>query len=271
MNTSLAPQDLRVFTIHSFPAHGTAGLKVSLNLLGSRVIPVPSLYLSGLTNMEGVQKFPVPFREMLWSSLDLARRQKLRLLLYAGYLGEAQQAHDLLEALDAFEDLIEAVVVDPVSGDHGRRYVPEAVLDVWPLLLQRAHWALPNYTELQLLSDLPLDPSAPAEDYLQAFRNRFPQLSFLVTSYPQPGGIGISLQEGDASWSMGHERLTHHFGGSGDVFTACFIQAKWIAGQSSREAATYAAHQVLELLRQHQQLRLPSIQLAGQLPAMFTS
>ncbi|MEL7341168.1 MAG: hypothetical protein AAGM67_11835, partial [Bacteroidota bacterium] len=129
---------MKVLCIHSLAIHGTASLKVMMRLLGTRLLPVASLYLSGLTNLKGVIKTELDFEPLLRSSFDIARQRGERLIVYIGYLGSASQAHLIEQCLDQYQDLIEAVVVDPVSGDHGRTYVPETVWSAWPALLARA-------------------------------------------------------------------------------------------------------------------------------------
>lgn len=239
---------MKLLAVHSFAVHGTASLKAFLSILGTRVLPVPSLYLSGLTNLPGIVKAQVELLPLLESSLDLARLRGDRLVLYVGYLGHPTQVDGILSCLDRYQDLIHAVVVDPVSGDHGRPYVPTEIIEVWPRLLQRADWALPNFTELQLYSGLPPESHAP-QVYLDAFAQRFPQLNFVATSLPLPPHLGAYLWHQQQGHTLQHERLPRNYGGSGDVFAAYFFRYYFFEGQPVRQAMQSAIDRIIAILR----------------------
>jgi len=211
-----------------------------LSLLGTRVLPVPSLYLTGLTNLPGIRKYEVQFADLLRGSLELARLRDERLWLYVGYLGTPGQGETILTLREEFADLIEGTIIDPVSGDHGRTYVPAEVIAVWPRLLAVADWAFPNYTELQLHSGSPMGQYDP-DHYLRAFRARYPQLHFVATSLPAENAMGLHLQQGEMTHRYVHPLLPKHYGGTGDVFASHFLRRylyqEMPAPQAMREAA----------------------------------
>ncbi|MDX2282973.1 MAG: hypothetical protein NW241_02375 [Bacteroidia bacterium] len=231
---------MHVLAVHSQAVHGTASLKALGAVLGSALLPVPSLLLTGLTNIPGHRKFALPFGELLEGSLELARSRSLRLVLYVGYLGGPEQAGLVLDLLERYRDIIGTVLVDPVSGDHGRLYVPDALLEAWPRLLAAAGWALPNYTELCLYSGLPPAQQSP-EACLEAFRARYPQLRFAATSLPAGERTGIALWDGAALHRHTHPRLPRNFGGSGDVFGAWFVRKHLLEGLPAPQAMRIAA------------------------------
>lgn len=225
-----------------------ASMKVAAKILGSYLLPVPSLYLTGLTNIPNIQKFELPFEEMLMGSLSLAKQQQQKLLLYIGYLGSARQAQILAKAIELYRDIIQEIIVDPVSGDHGRLYVPEEVANQWPHLLRLADWAVPNCTELQYLSTGQMDSSMPATKYIEKFKEKFPHLSFIVTSLPAGQDIGIYLYDQNSEWQMTHRRIEQQLGGSGDLFAAYFIENFWIKELSAKEGVQQSAEKCLETL-----------------------
>ncbi len=239
--------ELKILSVHSMATHGTASMKVAISLLGSRILPVPSIYLTGLTNIPGFQKFALPFEAMLVGSLELARKRGQKLLLYIGYLANATQAETLSSAIKEYRDIIQHILIDPVSGDHGKIYVAEEVISVWPMLLKQADWALPNYTELQLFSGLAPDRSI--EAHVNAFQQSFPNLSFIATSIPFDEDIGLHLYHEGEDWQFSHEKLTHNYGGTGDVFAISFIEAFWLNGLSAKEAVKEGANRCLKLIR----------------------
>ncbi len=251
---------MKLLTIHSFAVHGTASLKAFISLLGTRVLPVPSLYLTGLTNLPGIRKTEVDFENLLVGSLELARLRGQRLVVYVGYLGHPDQALLIEAQLRQYRDLIEAIVVDPVSGDHGRTYVPADVVASWPRLLHLADWSLPNYTELQLHSGLPLEAHEPAA-YLAAFQARYPRLNFVATSLPAQGQLGLHLQAGTQQQRYTHERLPRNYGGSGDVFAAFFLKYLYFERRSPYEALQQATQQTLAIMRQTLEEESPDLLL----------
>ncbi|MFK7924021.1 MAG: bifunctional hydroxymethylpyrimidine kinase/phosphomethylpyrimidine kinase [Bacteroidia bacterium] len=240
---------MKILCIHSLAIHGTASLKVMMRLLGTRLLPVASLYLSGLTNLKGIIKTQVDFEPLLKSTFELALQRQERLIVYIGYLGSAQQTHFIGQCLDDYADLIEAIVVDPVSGDHGRAYVPAEVIEAWPDLLERADWALPNFTELGIFSGLPLVGERSVESILTAFEVRFPKLNYLATSLPQENAIRLCLHQAGKRAFFTHELLTPHFGGTGDYFGANFVDALYLQKRSPEEAMQYAALQTLACIQ----------------------
>lgn len=241
---------MRLLLIHSMAVHGTASMKAMTTILGSRVLPVPSLWLTGLTNIPGHQKFAPPFEEMLMGSLEIARNRGETLVLYVGYLGQKKQVDIILRAIETYRDIIRMVMVDPVSGDHDRLYVPREIAAEWPRLLLKADWAFPNFTELKVHAGIGLHENIGEEEVLKDFGQRYPQLSFVVTSLERADKMGILLRHKAESREYQHEKLSRYFGGTGDVFAAYFIK-KFLFKQSTPwESLTYAADKTLNCIRQ---------------------
>lgn len=242
---------MKLMVVHSLAVHGTASLKAFLSILGTHVLPVPSLYLTGLTNLPQILKVETHFASMLKGSLELARMRGQRVMLYVGYLGSAAQADVILTQLDDYQDVLAGLIVDPVSGDHGRTYVPKAVLDAWPKLLIKAQWAFPNFTELTLLGGLDRDFSAYSyEDHLRAFSQKYPQLQFIATSLPLEQNLGLSLHHAGENIFYEHPRLRQNFGGSGDIFAAYFLKYHLYEGWTASHAMHQAATRTVDIIEQ---------------------
>lgn len=254
---------MKILAVHSFAVHGTASLKAMMSLLGTRLLPVPSLYLSGLTNIPGHYKSAVEMKQVLKSSLEIAAQRQEQLLLFVGYLSSAQQVEEILPLLDQYAAHIQALIVDPVCGDHGRKYVPDEVVQAWPRLLKRANWALPNFTEIQLLSNLPASPAHLPETYLQAFQDRFPQLSFIATSVPHAEQLELRLWDQGQRTVHLHERLHPHYGGTGDVFASYFLYHHFFQQQAAATAMKAAAQRTLEIIRTSIQAGSQDLIIAG--------
>lgn len=238
---------MKVLTIHSFAVHGTASLKAILSILGTRVLPVPSLYLTGLTNIPGHEATQVEFERLLKGSLKLAKDRGEDILLYIGYLGSQGQVNIILEAIQPYRDIIKHILVDPVSGDHGRAYVPESVIEAWPKLLEIADWAFPNFTEVGLYAQSDHDK---VEDILGDFHRRFPQLSFIATSVPDDENrLRLHLHAQKDVRDFCHEKLMPHFGGTGDVFVSWFIRFYFFDQMPVGESLKQAADKTVESIR----------------------
>ena len=227
-----------------------AGLKVCQSLLGSHLLPVPSLYLSGLTNRSNIIKRALPFEDMLTSSLSILRELQEPFVLFVGYLGNAQQAQYIAQCIEDYKALIHAVVIDPVSGDHGKQYVPDEVLKAWPSLLKLADVVLPNFTELQLLLGEEIDFSAPVDQLITIFSSQYPQTVLLGTSIPQqdPNQIGLVLAKDQQIKRFSHAKIKGNISGSGDAFSSTFIYFHYIERKSLTDSMQLAAHACMELI-----------------------
>ncbi|MCI4671543.1 MAG: bifunctional hydroxymethylpyrimidine kinase/phosphomethylpyrimidine kinase [Bacteroidia bacterium] len=236
---------MKVLLIHSMAVHGTASMKAMTGVLGSKLLPVPSLWLTGLTNIPGHKKFMPPFEEILIGSLQIAQNLNEEICLYVGYLGEKNQVDIILRAIDRYRDIIKMIMVDPVSGDHGRLYVPDEIVRAWPKLIAQADWAFPNFTELKIHSGFSLEEQIEEEWVVERFQQKFPELSFLVTSLDRGNELGILMSENRIFKEYRHEKLDQSFGGTGDLFASYFIDQYIFKLNGAWESLTYAAQQTL--------------------------
>ena len=250
---------MKILCVHSFAVHGTASMKAMMSILGTRILPVPSLYLSGLTNIPGFVKTEIAFEELFFSSLDIARKRKEKIILYVGYLGNANQSEIILRGLAEYEDIIQEVLVDPVSGDHGKLYVPQEVLDAWPKLLEKADWAFPNFTELCLLTEDANLEEGSSQEALAAFHQRFPNLSFVATSLPAENQIKLGLMHEDQMVLFQHKRVEAHYGGTGDVFASYFLFFAFLRKMPHGKAMEKAAMQTLRIIERSQAALSPDL------------
>ena len=241
---------LKVLAINSLPANGNAGLKMVMGILGTRVIPVPSLLLSGIGNMAGHQRFPVHFEALLRSSLQLAADTGQEVILYAGYLGDASQPGIVANLLTSFKPIIRFVVIDPVCGDNGRAYIPVNQVLAWHELLPLADLALPNLTETALLSGIPAPLSlTEPELYLTTFHNKYPSLEHIVTGITSGNTVTNRWIVGNTRTDFVHAWHPHAFSGTGDAFASLFIYFHFFKELSKAEAVERAGEAVEKLVR----------------------
>jgi pyridoxine kinase len=211
-----------ILAISSYAVHGTASLKTFTAVLGEKILPVPSIMLNGLTNMSLVRKFDTPFKELLQSTFELAVDRKLEVILYIGYLGKAEQADIILEMIGTYSANIKSIIIDPVCGDHGRKYVPDEVIAQWPKLIKKADMVFPNMTEIRILTGHQPDEEREPVYYIEKFVELFPDSQVVITSVKTGDQIGIEAY-GNETYSYSQPVLPKNYGGSGDAFLALFL------------------------------------------------
>jgi len=214
---------LYTLAISSFAVHGTASLKTFISVLGDKILPVPTLLLNGLTNMNLVNKIEYPFEELLKSTFELATFRELKLIVYIGYLGHENQAEIILNYLEKYKNIIKTIIVDPVSGDNGKLYVSENIIEKWPSIIQISDFVFPNFTEIQYLTQK-MDPNifSPV-NILDKFKLLFPKPTLVLKSMEMdPNRIGV-LVNGIDNFNYSLSKIPKMYGGTGDLFLTLFI------------------------------------------------
>ena len=237
-----------ILGISSFAVHGTASLKTLITILGERVLPVPSLILNGLTNMALVKKFEPPFAELLESTFELAADKGLELMVYIGYLGNGNQADIILNLINKYRSMIRIVITDPVCGDHGRKYVPQDVIEKWPAVIAQSDLIFPNLTELKILTGCPPNEDEQLENLLENFRQQYPTTKLVVTSIKDDqDNIGYLVID-DERHRYFKPMLPKNYGGSGDLFLSLFILNHYYKHLTFNDALIIAADKTYEVI-----------------------
>lgn len=237
-----------VLAVGSFAVHGTASLKTFISVLADKVLPVPSLLLNGLTNMALVRKFEPPFRELLESTFELAENRELNLILYIGYLGNAEQADVILEMIDIYRGSIKTIITDPVCGDHGRIYVPMEVVGRWPAIIGRSDIVFPNVTELKLLTGFSPGSEVMVDECAARLSAKYPGTKLVVTSVTDSSKTGIR-SFGDEPFEQMNDLLPRNYGGSGDAFVARFILNHFYKQMPFNQALAQATDHTYNLIK----------------------
>lgn len=215
--------NLYTLAISSFAVHGTASLKTFISILGDKILPVPTLLLNGLTNMNLVNKIEYPFEELLKGTFELAEYRKLKLIIYIGYLGNEDQAEIILDYVGKYKNIIKTIIVDPVSGDNGKLYVSENIIEKWPAIIQIADFVFPNFTEIQYFTQN-MDPNmVTSVNLIDKFKLLFPKPTLVLKSMEMdPNRIGVSVK-GKDNFNYSLTKIPKMFGGTGDLFLSLFI------------------------------------------------
>lgn len=236
----------KILAVNSFPTNGNAGLKVVMSILDVRCIPVPTLLLSGIGSIPGHERFHYDFEHLLSGTLAIARKREEELILYVGYLGSPDQPEIVTRYLDEYRDVIKKVLVDPVCGDQGKAYVPEAIIRSWHTLLARADVILPNATEVALLTgQAPAGNITDTENYVYQLQEEHPHLKVLVTSMVHNRAIANRLYyQQERVHTHLHEQIPQHFSGTGDAFASLVADAYYLKGHSLEQSMALAGDTV---------------------------
>lgn len=253
MTASEADAPRAVIVISSHVARGSVGNRAAvfaLETLGHPVWAVPTVILPwhpGHGRATRIVPPAEPFAELLE---DLAGSPWLGEVaaVLTGYLGEASQA-------DAVATLVAAVrkrnpqalyICDPVMGDEGGLYVPEATaIALRDRLIPIADIATPNRFELEWLSGAALpDLRSTVAAALDLGPSRM-----LVTSAPSlmTGGTGNLLLTPNEALLAEHRRIERPPNGLGDLTGAVFL-ARLLAGQPAAKALQSTTATVFEIL-----------------------
>jgi len=238
---------VKVLAINSFAVHGTASLKATISILGSKILPVPSVMLNGLTNMPFVQRHTPAFRELLEGTFKLVVHRNQKVILYIGYLGSSDQVDIILDLIGVYREYIQLILTDPISGDHGRTYVPDEIIMRWPDLIRISDFVFPNLTELKLITGYAAIDDQNIDVYLESFQKQFPTTGLIVTSITSDETkIGILLRHAQKKFQYSHQLLPQSFGGTGDTFLSYFILYYFFDALSIENAVRSAAEKTLE-------------------------
>jgi pyridoxine kinase len=243
-----------VIVISSHVARGSVGNRAAvfaLETLGFPVWAVPTVILPwhpGHGPATRIVPDPQQFSALM---KDLERAPWLGEVagVLSGYLGDASQ----VEAVAALVGAVRArnpkavYICDPVLGDLGGLYVPEAqAVALRDRLIPIADIATPNRYELEFLSG-----SSRLDDIAKTARaaSRLGPAKMLVTSAPAllSGSTGNLLVTPSATLLAEHRIIERPPNGLGDLTAALFL-ARLLAGQPLDKALQSTTASVFEIL-----------------------
>lgn len=242
-----------VIVISSHVVRGSVGNRAAvfaLETLGFPVWAVPTVILPWHPGHSRATRI-VPSREDFSALIDdLCGTSWLGEVggVLSGYLGDAGQAADVARLVAAVRKANpEALYMcDPVIGDTGGLYVPEAVArSIASELIPIADIATPNVHELAWLSGAPMTDSAS----MTAAAETLGPARVLVTSAiaMMAGSTGNLLVSGRQSVMAEHRLIPNAPNGLGDLMSATFL-ARLLEGASEEKALQMATGSVFEIL-----------------------
>ncbi|MBP1858727.1 pyridoxal kinase PdxY [Rhizobium herbae] len=166
----------------------------------------------------------------------------------SGYLGAAYQAEGVARLVEALReknpDLFYAC--DPVMGDVGGLYVPEATaIAMRDRLLPLASLATPNRFELSWLCGAELDTNAAI---LEAALSLGPARMLVTSAIPMMhGSTGNLYLSGNHALLAEHRLIDNPPNGTGDLLAALFV-ARLLEGLNEERALQLATASVFEII-----------------------
>jgi len=166
----------------------------------------------------------------------------------SGYLGAAYQAEGVARLVEALReknpDLFYAC--DPVMGDVGGLYVPEATaIAMRDRLLPLASLATPNRFELSWLCGAELDSNAAI---LEAALSLGPARMLVTSAIPMMhGSTGNLYLSGNHALLAEHRLIDNPPNGTGDLLAALFV-ARLLEGLNEERALQLATASVFEII-----------------------
>ncbi|MEK1929140.1 MAG: pyridoxal kinase PdxY [Pararhizobium sp.] len=166
----------------------------------------------------------------------------------SGYLGAAYQAEGVVRLVEALReknpDLFYAC--DPVMGDAGGLYVPEATaIAMRDRLLPLASLATPNRFELSWLCGVPLETNAAI---LEAALSLGPPRMLVTSAIPMMhGSTGNLYLSGNHALLAEHRLIDNPPSGTGDLLAALFV-ARLLEGLKEERALQLATASVFEII-----------------------
>jgi pyridoxine kinase len=238
----------KVIAASSLAAHKSASLKAQIMVLGSAVLPVPTLVLNGLTSFKNIYKDSTEFKELLSATFELSISLQQKIILSVGYLYSVEQIKVVEECISKYRSSIYSIVLDPISGDNDIAYVKDEIIEALPVLFQYADWIIPNTTEVKFFSSINYNNNI--DDHILAFNERFNPPNLIVTSYRKKSRIGVKAYLQGNLFEYLKPELNIKMDGSGDFFMAYFIRNKFYELLEDEKAIKRSINQVYKLLNQ---------------------
>lgn len=251
---------MKVVSISSFVIHEQISLKLTLQYFGAILLPVPAQIYSAPMSTPIAVGIPQDVGATLTSTLKICAQRGESVILHIGFLANAQQVDDILNALTAYHVIIAHVVVDPVMGDHGKIYEKIDKTNWWKRLLPYCDLTIPNYTELCLLTGTSFE-EVHSLAVMNSFKTLYPSVELVVTSISSPPiqpkrEIGIGYFEDNKPYQIVRPIIGSPIGGTGDLFTLGMIDHYYFRKKTINQAIIDAHELVVNHIIKRQQTEI---------------
>lgn len=224
-----------------------------LQRLGHDVCHIPTVLLSNHPGYGGYGGGPVKLVRLDDQMRNLIDRGLLAQCgaAHSGYLGQAGTAAILRRGIDHLRQSVPDApyLCDPVLGDNGRLYLPEAVVDdIREQLLPVADIATPNAFELSVLTGLPCEGIDQAMDACLALQTLGPPTVVCTSAASTESKVTILATTPNGRWITRVPHLDGAPHGTGDAFAAILF-GRLLHGVAFDAALAWAAGAVHGLIK----------------------
>ncbi|GGE06496.1 pyridoxal kinase [Aureimonas endophytica] len=242
-----------VIAISSHVVRGTVGNRAAvfaLESLGHPVWSVPTVTLPWHPGHGPSTRIVPPAADFAAMLADLERAPWLGEVgaVLTGYFGAPEQVEPAARLVEAVKRANPRALflLDPVTGDGGRLYLPEATLQaIRDRLLPLADLATPNRFELEFLTGHELASNA---ELTQAALGLGPSTVVVTSAFSLlKGGTGNLLVDGSRTLLAEHREIADAPHGLGDLTSAVFL-ARLLAGLPPEKALQTTTAAVYEIL-----------------------
>ena len=242
-----------VIVISSHVIRGSVGNRAAVFALETMGVPVwamPTVLLPWHPGHEPSTRMVTPpdiFEQMIDDLIRSPWTGEVKAVL-TGYFGHPDQPAAVARLVNSLRqknpDLFYAC--DPVIGDRGGLYVPQATAEaVRDHLLPLASLATPNRYELAWFAEADLDTNSAIMDAAIALG---PSRMLVTSAVPMmAGGTGNLYISGNTALLAEHRLIDNAPNGLGDLLSAIFL-ARLLSGMSEEKALQLATASVFEIL-----------------------
>ncbi|WP_102959310.1 pyridoxal kinase PdxY [Mangrovicella endophytica] len=242
-----------ILSISSHVVRGTVGnraIVLALESLGFPVWSVPTVTLPWHPGHGPATRLVPPAAEFSAMMADLERAPWLGEIggVITGYFGAVDQVEPTARLVAAVRraNPKAVVVCDPIIGDGGRLYQPQAlVAEIRDRLLPLADVATPNRFELEVLTGLDLVDN---NHLIEAAAALGPETVMVTSAYPLlRGGTGNLLVGAEQALLAEHRLVENAPHGLGDLTSAVFLARilSGIGGEKALQSTTAAVFEIL--------------------------
>ncbi|BDA86815.1 pyridoxal kinase [Aureimonas sp. SA4125] len=242
-----------VLSISSHVVRGTVGNRavvLALESLGFPVWAVPTVTLPWHPGHGPSTRIVPPADTFASLVADLCRAPWLGEIgaVITGYFGAPEQVEPAARLIEAIRTVNPNLVylLDPVLGDGGKLYQPEATLvAIRDHLLPLADIVTPNRFELEFLTGLEFSDNS---HLIEAASALGPPTVVVTSAFPLlKGGTGNLLVDGYQAALAEHRQIPNAPNGLGDLTSAVFL-ARILSGMTNEKALQTTTAAVYEIL-----------------------
>ena len=263
---------MSVVTIQSRVASGYVGNAAAvpaLQALGIDAVAVDTAHLSNHPAHDTFTGGPVPAPAVAALLDGVEKKHSCHGFDAAitGYLGEMETGHAALDAIRRLksEGHCGFYCLDPVSGDKGRIYVDDSLVDLFRNEgMPMADLIVPNAFETGLLLDRAPPTVETAPECLAHLRSHGPARA-VITGIGTPNGFATVAGDHDGVWIVETERIDAPDSGAGDVFAALLV-GHIVRGIAFPTAVARAVASVCDVLKLTERLGKSDLAMVDGLP-----